>query len=331
MADVLYVRSHGGGWQPVEYMAELASRMLGGRLMIVDDRGEVHKARKLSAHIPRNRRSSKDLLVIAGNAAQLAYVVRRQQWLPGYRSIGAWVIDSFWTHAFARAARVGHIDQFFITDRDLVDEWSTATQRPTHWAPWGTDTLAVHVSATRRDADLMRLGRQPSAWDDDERTAAAARTLGLVMASRPPVSPDAATNQRTVQEALLHAKFTLAFTNLIEPLGYNSTTHEYLTARWMDALGSGSTVAGVAPKAADYQLWEGATIEIDPFDLHQGLKQLSDACASWTPETSLRQHHLARQTLDWRLRIAEIVTTMGWSPTERLTQDLAELARPPAP
>lgn len=329
MADVLYVRSHGGGWQPVECLAQLAPRMLGGRLMVVDDRGEVQKARKLAAHVPRNRHSSKDLLVIAANAAQLAYVVRRQQWLPGYRSIAAWVIDSFWTDAFARATRLGHIDQFFITDRDLTDEWSAATQRPAHWAPWGTDTLAVKVSATQRDADLVRLGRQPSAWNDDERTAAAAKALGLRMAGRPPVSPDAATNQRNVQQSLLQTKFTLAFTNLIEPLDYNSRTHEYLTARWMDTLGSGATVAGVAPKAAEYQLWDGATLEIDPDDLQRGMEQIAQACHAWTPETAVRQHRLARRKLDWRLRIADIVETMGWSQDDALTRDLAELSRPP--
>lgn len=89
------------------------------------------------------------------------------------------MIDSFWTDRIARIARHRpHLDHLFITDPNLAEEWRSATGRPVDVLPWGADTLAFPDAAAPRPVDLLRLGRQPAAWGDDNVTAAEAADHG---------------------------------------------------------------------------------------------------------------------------------------------------------
>ena len=51
------------------------------------------------------------------------------------------------------------------------------------------------------------------------------------------------------QDALLHslarAKYTLAFSNLVDASDYTHRSRAYITGRWTDALAHGAIVAGV--------------------------------------------------------------------------------------
>src|SRR5690606_2233875 len=134
----------------------------------------------------------------------------------------AWVIDSFWTDRISRFARQRrHFDHLFITDRDLLDEWRLTTRAEVSWVPWGTDTLAVEPDAGEdRPVDLLRVGRQPGPWDNDELTRSRAAAVGLRMEGRPPMAADSHINQARVRTALLSAKFVLAFSNLVSPADY---------------------------------------------------------------------------------------------------------------
>ena len=117
----------------------------------------------------------------------------------------------------------GHFDHIFITDRDLQDEWASATGSAIHWAPWGTDTLAIKELPAERPVDLLRVGRQPAAWDDDRRTEEAASAVGLTFEGRPAMDPDPEVNQQNVRSALLRSKFVLAFSNLVSPAGIHAS------------------------------------------------------------------------------------------------------------
>lgn len=305
--DILYVRAGGSGWGPIDELAELATRLLGGNLTTLDDRGEVSFLRKASASVPRRRRTDRALLVLAASPGHLAYAARRRHWLPGYRTTMAWVIDSFWSDRISRfARRHGQFDHIAITDPALVAEWADRTGAAVHLLRWGTDTLAVGEVSSHRPVDLVRIGRQPSAWDDDQRTISSARDLGLVVEGRPPLRTDARQNQKHVRNALGRAKFALAFTNLVSPAPYTHPTREYLTGRWTDALGAGATVAGVAPAAAATTLWPAATVILDPTDLEVGLGQLRRHVDAWTSEIPAAHHRTAREHLDWRLRLKSI-------------------------
>lgn len=262
--DILYVRPRGSGWGPVAELVALAARLFDARVAVVDDHGEVSLFRKTAASLPRGRRRpGHHLLVVAPHAGMAAYAARPRLWFPGYDSTAVWVIDSFWTDRTPRLLRgTAHVDRVFITDPQLVEEWEQITGTPVSVLPWGADTALYPGAAQHRGIDVLRLGRQPEAWADDDATALEAHRQGLRFAGRPPTSDDPGQNQRNVREALMGAKLVLAFSNLVSPAPYTHPTRDYLTGRWMDALAAGCLVAGTAPAAATSTLWDGATLEI---------------------------------------------------------------------
>lgn len=321
--DILYIRACGSGWGPIDQLAALTAQLLEGNLVTLQDRGEVSIARKLLGQLPRHRSGDRALLVLASNPAHLAYAARLRHWLPGYRTTAAWVIDSFWSDRISRMARGrGHFDHIFITDRELHDEWASTTGTRIHWAPWGTDTLAISELPTERPVDLLRIGRQPAAWDDDRRTEEAAAAVGLTFEGRPAMDPDPAMNQQNVRSSLLRSKFVLAFSNLVSPADYTHPTRDYVTGRWTDALGAGAIVAGAAPSAADRTLGPASTIEIDSSDLSRGIAQICEAVERWSPSIPEQTHAHARATLDWRWRIHEIALVLHLAPSTQFQREL---------
>ncbi|PLA47315.1 GTPase [Micrococcus luteus] len=322
--DILYVRPGGSGWGPVTELVALTARVFDARVISVDDRGEVSRLRKVAAGLPRRKpRNERHLLVIAANPAMVAYAARAQLWLPGYTTTAAWVIDSFWTDRTPRLLRGRpHIDRLFITDPDLTVEWGTLTGGPVSVLPWGADTARFPDTDALRDVDVLRLGRQPAAWSDDEQTAADAARAGLRFAGRPPMSSDPAENQANVRAALMQARIVLAFSNLVSPAPYTHPTRDYLTGRWMDALAAGCLIAGTAPRAAAATLWDGATIEISPTDRSAAWPVLADAAASWTPNRARAQQRRARVSIDWRLRLRALCREMGWNEPDTLSVEI---------
>ncbi|MET0884877.1 MAG: hypothetical protein ABWX92_00375 [Mycetocola sp.] len=326
--DLLYLSARGFGWGPIDELVQLMARLLEARVTVIPDRGEVSVWRKSASLLPRRRRRGTALLVIATNPAQLAYAARTHHWWPGYETIGAWVIDSFWTDRISRFARGGHhFDHIFITDESLIDEWSEMTSTRTHWAPWGADTLVFPISGGPRPTDLLRLGRQPEAWDDDSVTMELAGKLGLAMSGSPPSSSEGLRNQELLRTALLRSKCVLAFHNGASPGDYTHPTRTYVTGRWMNALAAGAIVVGATPPAAESQFWPGATQEISPQDRVQGLHTVRDVVASWTPAWALENQVRARATLDWRLRIRGIVQAMGLSEPRLLSEEISQLGQ----
>ncbi|WP_431794558.1 glycosyltransferase [Micrococcus luteus] len=317
--DILYIRPGGSGWGPVAQLAMLTAKVLGGRLAEVEDTGRASMAQRVSLLLPRGpRRRGRRLLVIAGNPAALALAARPSMWWPGYDSTAAWVIDSFWTDRIARIARHRpHLDHLFITDPNLAEEWRSATGRPVDVLPWGADTLAFPDAAAPRPVDLLRLGRQPAAWEDDNVTGAEAADHGVVFEGRPPASPTPEANQAAVRDALARARLVLAFSNRVSPAPYTHPTREYLTGRWMDSLAAGCLVAGTAPSTATDLLWPGATLEISPNDRAAAWPMIAAAAAAWTPEQAAIQQDRARATVDWRWRLVNLCRILGWDDAER--------------
>jgi hypothetical protein len=173
----------------------------------------------------------------------------------------------------------------------------------------------------------MRVGRQPPEWDDDLDAALAAKSLGIRYRGRPDSgSLNALENQKLMMNAYGAAKFTLAFSNAVNRDPNNHPTREYLTGRWVDALGSGSIVAGVAPRGpnTDGLLWAGATLELGGVRRAEGLQIVAAALRQWTPHSAALNYHMALKRLDWRWRfkaLAEICEVRSAS----LTQELRSL------
>lgn len=325
--DLLYLSAGGTGWGPVDALVALAARVLEAELLVVADNGEVSPAAKLSSLLPRRRGKGRRLLVVAANPALLAYAARPRHWFPGYESVAAWVIDSFWTERISRFALAGrHFDHFFVTDKDLVAYWQGVTSTPTSWLPWGTDTMAASIDVrSERAIDLLRLGRQPEAWDDDEMNQKEGTALGLRVGGRPPMGATGEANQQIVRDALADSKFVLAFHNLVSPAAYTHPTRSYVTARWTDALAAGATLVGAAPANAGDILWDGATVEISPTDRGAGLAAVRELVDGWSPEDAAYQRAQAQKLLDWRWRVAELVDVLGWGNQPLVDDELQQL------
>lgn len=329
--DLLHVRAGGQGWGPVDALVQLSARLLDARLITIDERARPTALQRGASAIPRLlSASSRRLLVIAPNPAHLAQAARMRHWLPGYASTAAWVIDSFWTERIARFARTGrHFDHLFITDPGLRQEWATLTDAAVSVLPWGADTLAFPLQDGSRSTDLLRVGRQPSAWDDDAAIARLASARGLRFEGRPPLDPaDPAGSYEQVRSALLRTRFMLAFSNLVSPATYTHPTRDYLTGRWTDALAAGAVVVGAAPSNAAQLLWETATAEVSPTDPVVGLERIAELSAQWTPGSARAQQLLARQSLDWRHRLRTLSEVLGLPEPPELTRELSQLVPP---
>jgi hypothetical protein len=317
------------GWDPVSHMARLAGRLLGVEpLVLGPGQGRPGIARKLASAIPR-RRGEESCLLICPNPSALWSLLSVEGWRSRFDGVFAWVIDSFWVEWLPWMVRNGGpIDAFFVTNKEELDVWEARTKRPCHWLPWGTDALDLGAPGADRPVDLLRVGRQPAAWNGDDETREACRRAGLAFEGRPPGSDDASDNERMLMRRFATTKFTLSFSNSVNPTNYTHPTREYVTARWVDALASGACVAGVHPRTETVRdlLWPEGLLEIDAVDRDAGIAMLVEAARRWEPRTAQRNHLLALERLDWRWRFEKLASAMGGS-FPVLEAELARLRR----
>jgi hypothetical protein len=320
---VVYGTPTGWGWHPVTHMVRLLAELLGAELVTVSTNRPANVVRRCAALSPR-RRGHGICLVVAAAPGHLNTLLTGWYWLRGHGHVAGWVIDSFWVERIPYVARhSGHFDQLFVTDKEVVDSWRAATGVPVSWLPWGSDVLRLGSSNDDRPIDLQRLGRQPPAWENDAKTRRACEAAGLHFEGRPPVDRDATAGQASLMTRLSRAKFTLSFSNAVNPAGYTHPTRQYLTGRWTDALASGAVVAGIRPECAatDSLLWPGATLDLDTVELSQGIRRIVDAVSCWHPQIARDNHRKALERLDWRWRFRELAHALGVT-SERLDAEL---------
>jgi hypothetical protein len=120
-------------------------------------------------------------------------------------------------------------------------------------------------------------------------------------------------NQKLMMNAYGASKFILAFSNAVNRDPNNHPTREYLTGRWVDALGCGSIVAGVAPRGpnTDGLLWAGATLELGSVRRSEGLQVVASALRQWTLDMAATNYRMALRRLDWRWRFKALADAFG--------------------
>ncbi len=313
----------GPGWHPITYMVRLAAELLEAETLLLEAHQAPSFLQKVLATIPR-RRGAEGCLVVCSNSRELETLLLVRGLRQRFRRIVAWVIDSFWTEWIPRWTRYSRLfDQFFITTLEDIPEWMRRTGTPTQWLPWGTDALRLGSTDASRDVDLLRVGRQPPEWDDDAATLADCNARGLAFHGRPAFVEDASQAERDLLRLFARSKYTLAFSNQVNPASYTHPRREYLTGRWTDALGCGAVVAGIAPRSpsATELLWDGATLELGTVRRPEGLARLAEAVRSWDRQQALDNHRRALERLDWRWRFAELAQALGASPA-RLRDEL---------
>jgi hypothetical protein len=313
--DVIFAHPGGRGWAPVTRLAVLAARCLEARLLVYDYSMRMKALRLADRLLPRRRGGARRALVIAPTPSQLAAVLEVGPALARYDAIAAWVIDSFWWERIPGfACRGGRFDHLYVTDHGDRDVWCNATGVDVSVLPWGTETLGVLPQV--KTVDLLRLGRQPEEWNDDEVTRRELEERGFVFGGRPPFAESDLQSQSHVDQALAQAKFVLAFSNQAHTSAYTHPLREYITARWVDSLAQGAIVAGVPPESAASQhlLWEGATLDLGGVSRSKGLERLALALHQWTPSMALRNSAEARRRLDWRHRLKTIAQDLEICP-----------------
>lgn len=323
------------GYDSIAYMAELAIELFEADLVVATQphtRGELYW--ELIRSVLGRRNGGRDSgLLVCRMPSDLKLVLDVPDWRSRFGRTAAWIIDSFVPEAIPRSIRLLRcFDHIFVAcQRDVEETWRK-TGVPTSWLPVGSDVLRLGSASEERPYDVLRVGRQPPTWDDDAINEEACRRRGLRFHGRPPHYIDPVENHTRLTEFCASAKYCMAFSNLVAPAAYTHPTRDYLTPRWLDAISSGATVAGVRPGAEEAQqlLWPEATLELDTVDREEGLDLIAQAVQSWTPALAQKNRAMALRRLDWRWRFLEVARVLDQTaPTlqaelDQLNQAIAE-------
>ena len=330
--DLLIVNAitHDRGWSPIQHMVAMAGKLLDADV-VEADRSSVSSTAKLLSILRRRSREGADndaCLLVCTGPSDLLTLLNIENWRSRFRYLAAWVIDSFWLDHISISMRIANpFDQIFVTSLEDVDQWKRMTGVETTWLPWGTDAFRLGQCGAERVWDVTRVGRQPPEWDNDLEAESAAKLLGIKYRGRPDSTGlNTLQNQQLMMAVYGATKYNVAFSNAVNRDPNNHPTREYLTGRWVDALGCGSTVAGVAPRGpnTDGLLWKGATLELGGIRRKEGLQVLAAALEEWTPDMAVRNHRMALARLDWRWRFKVIADACG-TRAERLASELGQL------
>jgi hypothetical protein len=326
-ATSFYFHSEVGfGWYPIVHMVELGAKLFGGEVRPLPSRGRdrLHRLKLVARRAPRGD----DLISVfvlrgPGEARSLGRVPEFFS-VPKRRIL--WIIESFRTDDIPHRRILDQFDAVVFTQEFETPVYEKIVGERALWLGFGTDALDLGCAGPARPVDVLRIGRQPPAWDDDERAAAACRTRGLTFAGRPPFIKSAQDQQRSLmQDYCGRAKFMVAHSNLAAPAPYTHPTKEYITARWTDALASGASIAGVPPRSElDLIDCPGGLLSFDRIDLEHNIEAIAAAAADWKPYQPLVNHLHALKTLDWRWRFARLADYLGLDPAP-LRADLQRL------
>lgn len=315
------------GWAPIVHMGELAAR-----LFDVPFERPVSRPpsilRKIRLRMPLPRAEEEGwVLYLASSPATLATITA----LPDFHRVSrraVWIIDSFRTEHTPHSGLFRHFDLVAFAQKGEAAHYERLAPGRTLYLGWGADVLDRGSRAAERDIDVLRVGRQPQAWDDDAHSAEVCARAGLSFHGRPPfVEAGMSVQHAQLMQIYARSKFIVAFSNRVAPAPYTHPTKDYVTGRWTDALASGATVAGIPPstdRSVEDLLWRGATLEFGSIDLAANVRRLEKAVADWTPEVARRNHREALGRLDWRWRFKQLAERLEIQ-APRLDEDIRRL------
>lgn len=313
------------GWAPITHMVEMMVRLFGARFRPAGGLA-TPRLRQIRLALRRAPTSGDAVAIfIARRPVDIAGLACLPEFFAPHRARALWIVDSFRTEALPARRILDQFDLVAYTQAYDSSVYEGLAGDRALWLGWGSDVLDLGGAAAERPIDLLRVGRQPPAWDDDEATAAACAARGLSFQGRPPQSADPRDQQRALmQDFYGRSKYLVAHSNLAAPAHYTHREKEYVTGRWTDALASGTVVAGMPP-VSDMALidWPGATLAFDRIDLAHNIEALAEAVAGWRPQMAAENHLQALRRLDWRWRLASLAERLGLTPAPLV----AEIAR----
>ncbi|WP_299832295.1 hypothetical protein [uncultured Roseobacter sp.] len=325
--DVIHIGVTTTGWYPIDRLAALAADLMGGeaRSILAHQPSALEKLTSLMRRPKGN--DDKGLLVIARGPHDLHASLLPPELMRHYGFMIAWVIDGFRHEDIPAGWRMGPYDLLAVTRPNDEEIYRRISGKPVIVLNWGTDALGLGSAATDRTVDVLRLGRQPPAWDDDDRSARVCADHGLSFSGRPPIFDNPLENHAALMRCIGQVRYVIAHSNLAAPAHYTHPTQDYITARWTDALAAGAVVAGIPPdqdRSVDL-LWPEALLTFDTIDLTANVQRLVQARANWTDRIPLLNHRMALARLDWRWRLKALVDQLGID-APKLTGEMSRIA-----
>jgi len=202
------------GWQPVSHMIELASKLLKAPIIYMPD--TASNLRVLSGYFKGRRKSPRnpDALVIVPNVQHLRWFMSNDEYRAAYNTIAVWVIDSFNTLFIPKYQLQRFYDLLFITNEYDQEEYIHKTGVDTKVLTWGSDVLGLGGCSNNKEIDLLRIGRQPDEWENDEITLSISMELGLNYHGRPPSEGNTESQfKNLIKNYYRKSKLVLAHTN----------------------------------------------------------------------------------------------------------------------
>lgn len=329
--DIFYCGQEGAqGWAPIEHMAKLAARVMGGKLHMIREQ-QLTKPRKLWLSVrPPMKGDAPPALYIARTPIELANFMQDPDFKTGRTCRMAWIIDSFWTEWCPSKALLKHYDFIAHMQHGEADFYDARAPGRTLFAGWGADVLELgaQAMAQSRDIDVLRVGRQPAAWDDDQDSANICAHQGLNFHGRPPYAADPDKAYQDLLSYYGRSKYIIAHSNLVDQTTYTHGKKDYMTGRWTDALACGAMVAGKPPyidSSVNALLWPKALLPFEHVALEPNTKDLAQAIGNWTPDQALQTHLNALKHLDWRWRFYDLAQRMGYR-SDALDAEISKLS-----
>ena len=298
------------GWTPINHMMTLLADYFDAPIVNASGTTDAFN-RVLYAVKSRRRNADKpDAILVAPTASDILNLCKLEGINSRFNRIVVWLIDSPHTEMIPRQNFAKIVDHIFITSYvDLAEHQSRMGVSVSVLAR-GADVLGLGVNYHDKSIDVLRLGRQPLTWDDDERNESLFSSLNDRYVGRPPVTfHESNKHAGLMLNYLSKSKFVIAQSNLKDHSKHTHSTKEYFTERWLDSLACGAVVAGVAPTTDPFyqqHLWSGALLELYDDDVEKGVREISQALAHWDPSISSRNHHNSLIKLDWRHRFKGI-------------------------
>lgn len=330
-SSIVFFNDGDRGWGPILHLIDLSARLLDLEVIRPKPRINSRVTGLKPLIFPALYGPSPGVIYVAKSPGSIKSITQLPDFGRPRRFRALWIIDSFWTEWAPSQTLMRQFDLVIFMQKNEATFYEKLAPRRTLFLGWGADVLDLGSSATDRPVDLLRVGRQPEAWDDDQRSDAACRLAGLKFAARPPFFSenwkDSSAGHRDLCARYARAKFVLAHSNIAAPAPYTHPTKEYITARWTDALAAGTVVAGIPPlkdTSCKDLLWDGAILTFDRIDLVHNVEAVREAVGVWNPATAIVNRREALKRLDWRWRLKALADWLGIA-TPELESELGML------
>lgn len=317
------------GWSSIKHMILLMSELFESRVIKLPEYSP-NKFQK-TFHLfdkPRKRdeTSGANLLIVATTLGCANDFLSLNKEKHQYNKVAFWIIDSSFTNHIPFLASSKYFDHLFITSGNDISIYQEKTNIKTSFLGYGSDVYRLGAPNRDRKVDVLRVGRQPNRFDNDEVNENQLKSFNLTYQGRPDFD---ASYIDLLNKYYLQAKYVLAHSNLADESNHTHTDKEYITTRWTDALACGCTIVGQQPKS-DYAyqqyIWPEAVIDIDSSDKCVDGSDLIGNVKKWSPEIAEFNYMMALKRLDWRWRFKELSDFFCIN-CEKLNDELREIEK----